>query len=52
MSIDKIYNIQEWQQVTTAATESSKYHIYPKTDGNWYYMNSDGVEKSILMLSV
>jgi hypothetical protein len=46
MSINKIYNIQEWQQVTTVATPSASASIiYPKTDGNWYFMNSDGVEK-------
>lgn len=43
---NRIYNIQEWQQITVAATPSSGTSIlYPKTDGNWYYMNSDGIEK-------
>lgn len=46
MSINKIYNIQEWKQVTTVATPSASASIiYPKTDGLWYYMNNDGVEK-------
>jgi hypothetical protein len=46
MSINRIYNIQEWQQVGIVATPSTGTSIiYPKTDGNWYYMNSDGVEK-------
>lgn len=46
MSVNKIYNIQEWQQITLAATPSALSSIiYPKTDGNWYFMNSNGVEK-------
>lgn len=45
-TINRIYNIQEWQQITVAATPSTGTSIlYPKTDGNWYYMNSDGIEK-------
>lgn len=45
-NINKIYNIQEYQQIITAATPSNGASIiYPKIDGNWYYMNSDGVEK-------
>jgi len=46
MSVNKIYNIQEWQQVSIVATPSSNTSIiYPKTDGNWYSMNSDGIER-------
>lgn len=46
MSTNRIYNIQEWQQIGIAATPSSGTSIiYPKADGNWYYMNSDGIEK-------
>lgn len=46
MSTNRIYNIQEWQQIGIAATPSSGTSIiYPKLDGNWYYMNSDGIEK-------
>jgi hypothetical protein len=48
MSVNKIYNIQEWQQIITASTPSATASIiYPKIDGNWYYMNSDGVERII-----
>lgn len=51
-NINKNYSINEWKQIgATAATPSSGNSIiYPKSNGNWYYKNSDGVEK-ILSLS-
>ena len=50
MSINKIYNIQEWQQVLIASTPSATSSIiYPRTDGNWYFMNSNGIEKILSM---
>lgn len=48
MSINKIYNIQEYKTIGTGSTPSSGNQIlYPKTDGNWYHMGSDGIEKLI-----
>jgi hypothetical protein len=48
MSINRIYNIQEWKTVSSAtgSTPSSGFEfIYPKNDGNWYHLGSDGYEK-------
>ena len=50
MSINRIYNIQEWKKVSSAtgSTPSAGFEfIYPKNDGNWYHMGSDTNEKLI-----
>lgn len=50
MSINRIYNIQEWKTISSAtgSTPSSGFEIiYPKTDGNWYHMGNDTNEKIV-----
>jgi hypothetical protein len=50
MSINRIYNNQEWKTVSSAtgSTPSAGFEIiYPKTDGNWYHIGASGNEKII-----
>ena len=49
MSTNKLVNIQQWRVLDSAPStpEVDYIKIYPKSDGNWYSISSDGVERRI-----